>query len=658
NASHYRVDGRNHIDAEEAKQSTAQYLMDGSVKTVPLPSSRTERPVLADEDVLDVARLVGECEKVFGRPQDIEWAICDNTLWLLQSRAITTAREASGQFRLWDNSNIAESYSGVTTPLTYSFARFVYEGVYRQFLSILGVADERVHREDTALKTMLGLHAGQIYYNLNSWYTLLALLPGFKFNRSFMEQMMGVAEGLPKELAEQLSDNSRWGRLKDAFSLLKTCLKLFRLYFQLSKRIVRFNHRFDKALHDEKRVEELDIEQTLAFYRRLEHDLLPHWDAPLINDFFAMIFVGILSGLCRKWLNDPHAQVRLLASGGGIISAEPAERIDRMAALMRGKKDWIDRLSSGDNRKISQALASFPELNERISSYLEKFSDRCLAELKLESSTLSDDPSLLYRAIASQAQKPVAESQENQEDSDPGVCGLPFLKRALFQWVLTQARNRVRDRENLRFERTRLFGKTRKLFLNMADYFVDQRVLDDRRDVFYLEVHEVLGAIEGTSTLTELNGLAKHRKELFASYRKIHLPNRFETRGPVITAIRESRDPAPEHSDKLQGTGACPGIVEGRVRVVTDPQTANLEAGEILVARQTDPGWVMLFPMASGLLVERGSLLSHSAIVARELNLPAVVSVPLVTTQLKTGDRVMLNGKTGEVWKRTEKRAQ
>jgi rifampicin phosphotransferase len=89
--------------------------------------------------------------------------------------------------------------------------------------------------------------------------------------------------------------------------------------------------------------------------------------------------------------------------------------------------------------------------------------------------------------------------------------------------------------------------------------------------------------------------------------------------------------------------------VRGRVRVVRDPRGALLEPGEILVAERTDPGWVMLFPAASALLVERGSLLSHSAIVARELGIPAVVSIEGLTSWLETGDEVEMDGRTGEV---------
>ena len=106
---------------------------------------------------------------------------------------------------------------------------------------------------------------------------------------------------------------------------------------------------------------------------------------------------------------------------------------------------------------------------------------------------------------------------------------------------------------------------------------------------------------------------------------------------------------------KTKGSGAAwaavPGVVRGPVRVITDPRHATLHMGDVLVAERTDPGWIMLFPCAAGLLVERGSLLSHSAIVAREMGIPAIVALDGVTRWLKDGDWVELNGGTGVVVK-------
>ena len=97
------------------------------------------------------------------------------------------------------------------------------------------------------------------------------------------------------------------------------------------------------------------------------------------------------------------------------------------------------------------------------------------------------------------------------------------------------------------------------------------------------------------------------------------------------------------------GLPCCPGVVRAPVRVVRDPRTAVLREGDILVAERTDPGWVMLFPAAAGLLVERGSLLSHSAIVARELGLPTVVGITGLMDWLTDGEIVEMDGRTGVV---------
>jgi pyruvate,water dikinase len=103
--------------------------------------------------------------------------------------------------------------------------------------------------------------------------------------------------------------------------------------------------------------------------------------------------------------------------------------------------------------------------------------------------------------------------------------------------------------------------------------------------------------------------------------------------------------------ESLKGIGCCAGIVRGPVRIICDPRRASVLSGEIIVAPRTDPGWVMIFPSAAGLLVEHGSLLSHSAIVAREMGLPAVVSLSGLTAWVKDGDWVEMDGSTGVVTK-------
>ncbi len=146
--------------------------------------------------------------------------------------------------------------------------------------------------------------------------------------------------------------------------------------------------------------------------------------------------------------------------------------------------------------------------------------------------------------------------------------------------------------------------------------------------------------------------LASIRKMEFEEYERAEPPaDRFETRGIVYCANTFWRTKADVGAPRGErsGIGCCPGRVRGRARVIRDPRGAELNTGDILVAERTDPSWIMLFPFAAGLLVERGSLLSHSAIVAREMGIPAVVSLEGVTSWVHDGDWIELDGSTGVV---------
>jgi pyruvate,water dikinase len=179
-------------------------------------------------------------------------------------------------------------------------------------------------------------------------------------------------------------------------------------------------------------------------------------------------------------------------------------------------------------------------------------------------------------------------------------------------------------------------------------------MLESPNDIFFLELGELLGYCDGTTTSVDLKALTAIRRAEFARYREMEPPpDRFETRGPVCDArtlhVRTKTGAATSADGEWQGTGCCPGIVRGPVRVIVDPRNAILKAGEILVAERTDPGWIMLFASAAGLLVERGSLLSHSAIVSREMGIPSIVSIPRITRELVDGEWVEMNGSTGTI---------
>jgi pyruvate,water dikinase len=252
---------------------------------------------------------------------------------------------------------------------------------------------------------------------------------------------------------------------------------------------------------------------------------------------------------------------------------------------------------------------------------------------------------------AAAATRTVAEADTDTRDVDD-LIGQP-MKRILARWLLKWAKARVRDRENLRFERTRLFGRVRRIFLAMGARLVEAGVLANQRDVFNLTVEELLGAVEGSGITSDLKTLAalreaEHRQQVA----RPDPPERFTVRGAHIVGVagRSAHATAPvEGGETRKGLACCKGVVTAKVRVIEDPRIEALLPGEILVARHTDPGWIAVFANAAGVIAERGSLLSHSAIVAREMGVPCVVSLKGVTQWLKTGDIVRLDGGAGTV---------
>ncbi|MEZ4861715.1 MAG: PEP/pyruvate-binding domain-containing protein [Caldilineaceae bacterium] len=662
--------------AGEANADSYQVTRQGTIVTRQL--STPLQPVLTDTQVRAVAALACQCERWFGRPQDVEWAIEGGELYLLQSRPITslaTLADPNGVQNLWDNSNIVESYGGVTTPLTYSFARRAYEAVYQEFCRILGVPNGIIRANQSVFACMIGLVRGRIYYNLLNWYRVLAMLPGYKTNRPFLEQMLGVKESLPEQVAVTLGQRSWQQNLIDRLYLGRAVFRLLVNLLLLARCKRYFYQRLQQALGAQRPdLTALRPDELVTYYRTLDQQLLTRWDAPLLNDFFAMIFYGVLRKLAVAWCGDTAGTLQndLLTGEGGMISAEPALRVQTLAQLAAGDDALVALLRTGTLHELHAALADRPAFAQQVQAYLDKFGDRCADELKLESPTLHANPLPLMRSIGQLAgrhtgqQTPLnyqgsagkpAQRVQAEQQVRVALAGKP-LRRLLFNWVLTQARKSVCDRENLRFERTRVFGRARQIFTELGQRFYALDLLDEAHDVFYLEAEEILGFVEGTATCTDLRGLAAVRKAEFARFAQMPPPaERFTTVGMVHQGNQfqaASRPHLPLTSgEELQGIGSCPGLVRGRARVVTNPATAHLEPGDILVAERTDPSWIMIMPAAAGLLVERGSLLSHAAIVSRELGLPAIVSLTGITHWLADGDLVEFDGSTGIVRKVT-----
>lgn len=630
--------------------------------TEDLPPELRDAPALDDRKVAEIAAATAALGRFFGRPQDVEWCIAGGELYLLQSRPVTGLAALPDTTRgrvLWDNSNIIESYSGVTTPLTFSFVRDVYSEVYQELCRILGVDQETVARNRSIFE-MLGLIRGRIYYNLLNWYRVLALLPGYSINARFMEQMMGVRERLEETPSVVPSRRNPYIRLG---------VSLYRLIgnlLALPKSIRRFQEHLNTTLAplEGSDLRGLNPDELVDLYRMLERSLLQRWRIPILNDFYTMIFFGALKGAIEKWKLDDAGTLHndLLSGEGGIISTEPMRRLRVIGGKIALHPGLAPLFRTAEPAETMRALEGYPELHREVEEYIEAFGDRYVGELKLETITPKQKRELIVPMLAGYVGTATAGERSDPErlrrDAEATArrkIGSPF-RRWLFEWLLGQARERVKNRENLRFERTRVFGVVRRIFLAMGERFAAEGFLDAPRDIFWLTKEEIFDFVAGTSASTDLRGLAELRRAEFARYHEdgpgSRPADRFATYGVVYmgnTFRDEGAPPVPAEGADLTGTPCCPGIVRRRVRLVTDPGSAPPLDGDIMVAERTDPGWAPLFPMAGGLLVERGSLLSHSAIVARELGIPAIVGIAGLMERLQDGELVEMDGARGTI---------
>jgi pyruvate,water dikinase len=612
----------------------------------------TTPAVLTAEEALAIATLARRAEAVFGHPQDVEWALDADALHILQSRPITTPLltlpTPDTALTIFDNSNIVESYPGLVSPLTYSFAVHVYARVYRAFVALLGVPEATIAANSAVFGNMLGRVDGRVYYNLVNWYRALALLPGFSLNRAYMETMMGVDTPMPAEVTQTIGPPPARGAAKalEYLRLARAGLGLIWQALLLPRTRRRFYDRLNAALDSGFDTQTATPTALAAEYRKIEATLLDRWDAPLVNDFLCMIAFGASRNLMARWLGDRGLALHndVMIGQGDIVSAEPARRIAELGGMVR---------AAGIEAALAErglaALDGHPEIAQAVESYLTKFGDRCTEELKLESLTLRDDPASLIAAILAHAARDIHMNSAGQAPDWVSLSPNP-VKRALARSIMGWTKARVRDRENLRFERTRIFGHARRVFLAMGREFAARGLIETPRDIFHLTVPEVLGAVEGFGLSGDLKSLiALRRAEAQAAATRPDPPERIELRGPAIAPTWGQSMTARDDSTRHKATGCSAGRVTARARVIRDPRTQSLAAGDILIARHTDPGWIAVFSNASAIVVERGSLLSHSAIVARELGIPCVVGLKGATAWITDGETITVDGTTGEV---------
>ncbi len=653
--------------AEKTHRVVIDSQSKGGTRTEAVEAGAVNLPALTEAQIHEIAAILDTCRTAFGKPQDIEFAVAGNKIYLLQARPITNLHKLAdqqGAYTLWDNSNIIESYPGVTTPLTFSFISKSYEGAYKLFSEFMGVDPKVIKQHERVFANTLGLLNGRVYYNLKTWYHMLALLPGYSINARFMEKMMGVKERFDIPESYRLSKGAAWWRM------VKMGVNMYRRFLALPRKRRDFMQLLHETISHYKNIDyaDKDAHELMQLYLDFERKLLNEWKAPLLNDFFAMIWFGILQKQCAQFgiSQNPNIHNDLLCGSSDIISTQPIHRSIALATTVTSDAELKRLFLKQDEKSIWRILSgsaapNFVALKQEIDRYIDDFGERCIGELKLETISYTQDPTQFVRVLKSYVETGITAASTSgkveeeirskaEQELHEALKNQP-LKKWRLKRTLKKARELVSSRENLRYERTRAFGIVREIFANMGKRFYAESIIEHPRDIFFLTKEEIFSYLEGASVTRSIKKLIALRKEEFEEHVKQEPPSeRFATHGPVYHANDFfSTGKLETIEGDLKGIGCCPGRVRGKVRVIRNPQEATSLNGDILVTSSTDPGWVTLFPSASAIIVERGSLLSHSAIVSREMGKPCIVSVTGLLKTLRTGDEIEMDGSTGEI---------
>ena len=656
-----RVDERGRVvESAIAKKDFALVVGAHGVERRALTSGT--QSALGSEHISQLAEIARRLEKIQDIAWDVEFAVDPERVWLVQARPVTGQGfpEGGDAETVWSNLNVGEALPGVATPLTWSVAGAFSEEGFRQAFSTLGCSVPR------AAKLVASVH-GRFYLNLSQFVRIAAQVPWLD-PRTLVE--LGGGVGI------------------DALSLDPGPVSRKRFYAKFPLTAVRLA-REQLRLNDSVDSFEAWAERALKLHHALDLSILP-------DEGLARKFVDVQSMLertgtvmltCASSALGTHLLLTMLlgrvapidaervaqALTGGIRdleSARPAIGLMRVVTLAQREPAAAAALRD----EATCGLDAIPEGSTRraIASFLELYGDRAMREAELSTPRWREDPrpilAMLRVALKEEGRDVEQLLQRSRAHADDETARLlprlGLIEQAAVRHLASRAQKAARLRERMRAWVTRVLDVIRHVALDadrrlrrlMPELDADARSLVATgapvlAPVFFLTVEEISSALRASRT--DLAPLVRLRRAEYA--RDVARPDPPPTFTGAPTAVLSP----PSGSATLRGLPAGAGVVEGRARVLHgSSEIGQLLPGEILVVHTTDVGWTPLFLVAAGVVTELGGPLSHAAVVARELGVPAVVNVEGVTRVIRTGDRLRVDGGSGTVERLSREREE
>ena len=573
-----------------------------------------KKDLLTKELIEELINTSHKIKKVFGELLDIEFAVKNNIIYILQVRPITTLN--TDNLLVLDNSNIVESYPNVSLPLTISFVEFVYTNVFKKEAYRLTRNKKLVEKNNDSFNNMVGSSNGRIYYKISNWYTLIKFLPLSNKIIPIWQDMLGVKN--------KSYDNTKiripfFTRIKTYFITIHELNKVSKNMDKLNNKFIEVNSYFKNNFK-----EDLSTKEIINIYGKVKSELLDVWDITLVNDLYSFIYTGLLK---KRLKNKKISNEKINEYISGISNIESLKPIKSIISLAY-KKDKYSK----------------EKYNKLFNEYIDLYGDRNLEELKLESETFRSNPKLLADKIDEYRKdlNKLEEIYDSLNDEKNTTIKLDFITNLIAKKAIVG----IRNREISRLNRSRIYGMVRSMMASIGKNLVKENLLDNYKDIFYLKLEEVFNY--NKYNLKELVISRKNDYELYYELpnysRLIFTGNEFDKHHKSINKKEKM-----VNKNKLEGIPTSNGIVEGYALVIDNINNKYDTKDKILITKMTDPGWVFLLATAKGVISEKGSILSHTAIISREIKIPSIVGVEDATTIIKTGDYIKMDANTGKI---------
>lgn len=570
----------------------------------------------------EVAKVGLAVRDSLGFPLDMEWAFDENgTFFVLQARPITAAaareapdyiaremqrlRQTCAPHSVWDGQTFAE-WSGLPSQLTYSLWRraFSPHHAFGNALRALGYRSFQP-KEWKAGDSLLERVFGRAYVNLDRLSELyygdipyrIELSPRPHTRFDFSRLGLHSFAHFPA---------AAWNMLKVGWNL-STRRKAY--YQSCLEELALFKHRFTRST-DAAALKTLSLEELRAGILKESEEFATkalHWPLVLV------ILVEATTQTLRQ------------LTKGVVGEAEADRRI----------REWLGKGLHTITFEMQRNFALACENPAERAGFLARYGHRGPGEMDLSHPRWNELGDSAFRAATV-----VKAWSDHGTEIEAEIRALPSFKREMILEEWRWLKKLLETREAWKMELLRPYAYLRLL----ANELGARLGLGEK--IHRLTLEEILEAKENQRDA--LLSLANEREAEEKAFRKFSLPDKLGF--DALEAILEG--PAETTGKQIDGDPLAPGIVFGEVRFVTDPLAENLEEwpeNVVLAAVSTDPGWTALFARAKAIVVERGGILSHCAILSREMGLAAVGGVPGLAGKLKNGDHIWVDGNHGRI---------